>query len=140
MLSASRIGACLKIRGVRDAIVVRNSSGRAQAVRLLTARGWKRVAAQRLRTAFKLGSTDFELRALTLEPPAARVLFGTHTRVHGWVRGLGKARLQRLGERGWQTVAPIHPGRTVTSPCRCVRFARRSSGSPTTGSPAMRYR
>jgi hypothetical protein len=100
----------LKIRGVRDAVVVRNSSGRAQAVRLLTARGWKRVAAQRLRTAFKLGSTDFELRALTLEPPAARVLFGTHTRVHGWVRGLGKARLQRLGERGWQTVAPIHAG------------------------------
>ena len=38
------------------------------------------------------------------------MLFGTHTRVQGWVRGLGKARLQRLGERGWQTVAPIHAG------------------------------
>ena len=98
------------VRGVRDAIVVRNSSGRAQAVRLLTAHGWKRVAAQRMRTTFKLGSTDFELRALTLEPPAVRVLFGTHTRVQGWVRGLGKARLQRLGERGWQTIAPIHAG------------------------------
>jgi hypothetical protein len=45
---------------------------------------------------------------MTLEPPTARVLFGTHTRVEGWVRGLGKARLQRLGEHGWQTVGPIH--------------------------------
>jgi stage II sporulation protein D len=108
VVSASRIGRSLGVHGVRDAVVVRNSSGRAQAVRLLTAHGWKRVAAQRMRTAFKLGSTDFELRAMTLEPPTARVLFGTHTRVEGWVRGLGKARLQRLGEHGWQTVGPIH--------------------------------
>ena len=110
VLSAARIGARLGVRGVSDAVVVRNASGRAQAVRLRTARGWKRITGQRMRTAFMLGSTDFELRALTLEPPSARVLFGAHTRVQGWVRGLGKARLQRLGAHGWQTAASIHPG------------------------------
>jgi stage II sporulation protein D len=125
-LSAGRIGTLLRVRGVRDAIVVRNSSGRAQAVRLLTPRGWKRITGQRMREAFKLGSTDFELRALTLDRPTARVFFGAHTRVHGWVRGLGKARLQRLGEHGWQTVAPIHasPNGRFTVSVRALRSTK----------------
>jgi stage II sporulation protein D len=125
-LSAQRLGARLGVRGVRDAVVVRNASGRAQSLRLLTASGWKRVAGQRMREVFKLGSTDFELRAMTLERPAARVPFGTHTRLHGWVRGLGKARLQRLGERGWQTVAPIHaaPNGRFTVSLRAFRSTK----------------
>ena len=122
-LSAGRLAAWLRVPGVRDAVVVRNSSGRAQAVRLLTARGWRRIGGQRARAAFKLGSTDFELRALTLEPPADRVLFGTDAHVRGWVRGLGKARLQRLGEHGWQTVAPVHaaPNGRFTVSVRALR-------------------
>jgi stage II sporulation protein D len=125
-LSAGRIGTLLRVRGVRDAIVVRNSSGRAEAVRLLTARGWKRITGQRMRAAFRLGSTDFELRALTLDRPTAPVFFGAHTRVHGWVRGLGKARLQRLGEQGWQTVAPIHasPNGRFTVSVRALRSTK----------------
>jgi stage II sporulation protein D len=126
LLTAGRLGARLGLGGVRDAVVVRNSSGRAQAVRLLTARGWKRVAGQRMRETFKLGSTDFELRALTIERPTAGVLFGSHTRVHGWVRGLGRARLQLLGERGWQTIAPIHaaPNGRFTVSVRALRSTK----------------
>jgi hypothetical protein len=30
-------------------------------------------------------------------------------RVEGWVRGLGRARLQEQTDRGWQTVRQIHP-------------------------------
>jgi stage II sporulation protein D len=126
-LSSGRLGALLRVRGgVRDAIVVRNSSGRAQAVRLLTARGWKRISGQRAREAFKLGSTDFELRALTLEPPETRALFGSHIRVRGWLRGLGKARLQRLAEQGWQTVAPVHvaPSGRFTVSVRALRSTK----------------
>jgi stage II sporulation protein D len=125
-LSATRLGALLHVSGVRDAVVVRNGSGRAQAVRLLTRRGWKRVSGLRARETFKLGSTDFELRALSLDRPAAGVPFGSHTRVHGWVRGLGKARLQRLGTTGWQTVAPIHaaPNGRFTLSVRALRSTK----------------
>ena len=128
----------------RDAtrVVVRNSSGRAQAVRLLTARGWKRFSGPLMRETFRLGSTDFEVtRADARRAATPRVLFGTQARVHGWVRGLGRARPQRLGERGWQTVArdpPREPsGRFTVS---VARFARPDLGSPTTASPATRCR
>jgi SpoIID/LytB domain protein len=109
ILTAARIGAALHLRGVRDVVVVRNSSGRAQAVRVRAAAGWRRVSAQAMRETFKLGSTDFELRAMTIDRPPARALFGSHVRVHGWVRGLGKARLQAHTARGWETVARVRP-------------------------------
>jgi stage II sporulation protein D len=109
VLSAARIGRALGLRGVRDAIVIQNSSGRAKAVRVLSASGWKQFAGQVIRTKFKLGSTDFELRAMTLDSPPARSLYGAHVHVRGWVRGLGLARLQELTDQGWQTVAHLHP-------------------------------
>ncbi|MGH3001839.1 MAG: SpoIID/LytB domain-containing protein [Gaiellaceae bacterium] len=109
VLSAARIGAVLGLRGVRDATVVENSSGRAKAVRVLSASGWKRFPGQAIRAKFKLGSTDFELRAMTLDSPPARTVFDSQVSVRGWVRGLGKARLQELTGRGWVTVAHVHP-------------------------------
>jgi stage II sporulation protein D len=108
VLTAVRVARLLHLRRVEDAVVVRNSSGRARALRVRTARGWRAFSGQQVRTLFKLGSTDFELRAMSLEPPAATALFGTHVAVHGWVRGLGKARLQELTAAGWVTVGRIH--------------------------------
>jgi hypothetical protein len=46
---------------------------------------------------------------LTLDPPAARSTYGTFVDVQGWLRGLGRARLQELGAGGWRTVAHLHP-------------------------------
>jgi stage II sporulation protein D len=108
VLSATRIGSVLRLRGVRDAVVVRNSSGRTQAVRVLSARGWRRISAQAMRTRFALGSTDFDLRAMTLEPPRA-ALYGSSVSLHGWLRGLGRARLQQQTGAGWRTVARVRP-------------------------------
>jgi stage II sporulation protein D len=122
VLSASRIGAALHVGGVRDIRVVGNSSGRAKALRVLTEHGWRTFPAAVVRKKFALGSTDFEVRVMSLDTPAAPALFGARVQVHGWVRGLGKARLQILTSIGWQTLARIHPtlaGRfTVSVPAR----------------------
>jgi hypothetical protein len=99
----------LGLRSVRDAIVVRNSSGRASAVRVLGAKGWRTYPGQVIRTKFKLGSTDFDLRAMALDPLPRRVKLGSRVGIRGWVRGLGRARLQELTEQGWTTIAHLHP-------------------------------
>lgn len=108
VLTAAKLGQALRLQGVRDAVVRRNSSGRAATVRVLTASGWRSFRAARIRDTFRLGSDDFDLRALTLdEPPPAE--FGSTAHVQGWVRGLGKARLQELTAIGWRTVAHVRP-------------------------------
>jgi len=105
---------------------------------VLTASGWKTFPAQVVRKRFALGSTDFQVRVMSLDAPSSPTVFGDRVQVHGWVRGLGKARLQVLTPTGWQVFARIHPtpgGRfTVT----VARGTRRSSGSPTTRSRATR--
>jgi stage II sporulation protein D len=111
-LSAARVASVLHLHDVSDMQVVENSSGRAQAVRVQTARGWKRFPGQLIRKKFKLGSTDFVVHVMRLDTPPARTLYGTHVRVEGWVRGLGRARLEALTDQGWKTVRQIHPSRS----------------------------
>ena len=74
---------------------------------MLGAGGWRSFPAAVVIGRFKLGSNDFAVSALTLDAPAKAVVFGSHLRVTGWVRGLGKARLQELTAAGWQTVAHV---------------------------------
>jgi stage II sporulation protein D len=108
-LTAARIAHVLHLRAVKDAVVVRNSSGRASAVRVLSASGWRTFTGQVIRKKFELGSTDFDLRAMTLDPLPPRVRLGERVGIRGWVRGLGRARLQELTEQGWATIAHLHP-------------------------------
>jgi stage II sporulation protein D len=111
-LPATQVARVLHVHSVTDMRVVENSSGRALAVRVETARGWKRFPGQLIRTKFKLGSTDFSVHVMRLDPPAARILYGTHVRVEGWVRGLGRARLEELVDGSWKTVRQVHPSRS----------------------------
>jgi stage II sporulation protein D len=108
-LPATRVARALRLHGVRDMVVVPNSSGRARAVRILTARGWKRVPGAVMRKKFKLGSTDFEVHVLTLDELPPRATYDSHVRVSGWVRGLGRARLEQLTDQGWRAVRTVHP-------------------------------
>jgi stage II sporulation protein D len=107
VLTAEQVGAALDVRGARDARVVVNSSERAASVRVLGANGWRTIPALVAIKRFKLGSNDFDLSALTLDAPTAPALFGSQIHVSGWVRGLGKARLQELTPIGWETVAHV---------------------------------
>jgi stage II sporulation protein D len=108
-LPAARVASVLHLRGVTDMQVIENSSGRALAVRVRTARGWKRFPGALIRKKFKLGSTDFSVRVMRLDAPPVRNLYGTHVRVEGWVRGLGRARLEQVVDRNWETVRKIRP-------------------------------
>ena len=108
-LPAAQVASVLHLRDVTDMQVVENSSGRARAVRVRTARGWKLYPGQVIRKKFKLGSTDFSVEVMRLDTPPTRNVFGTHVRVGGWVRGLGRARLEQEVDRTWKTVRQIHP-------------------------------
>jgi stage II sporulation protein D len=109
ILTAGAIARTLGVSGVRDVVVVHNTSGRAAAVRVLTGRGWRPFRAQVVRKKFGLGSTDFELHALTLDEPSGRALFGESVALRGWVRGLGRARLQKWSDGAWHVAARLHP-------------------------------
>jgi hypothetical protein len=116
VLTAARVAGVLRVPGVVDMVVVRNSSGRARAVRVLTRAGWRAFPGALIRQRFHLGSTDFDLRALTLDEPG-RALYGSTVRITGFVRGLGRARLQELTVAGWRTVRHLRverDGRFVT--------------------------
>ena len=108
-LTAARVASVLGLRNVTDMQVVENSSGRAEAVRVLASGHWRRFPGQLVRKKFGLGSTDFAVRALTLDAAPTGVVYGTHVRLGGWLRGLGRARLQMLTGRGWTTVRHVHP-------------------------------
>ena len=124
VLSAAKVASVLGIAGVRDIQVVHNSSGRARAVRVLTAHGWRVVPGAVVRTKFHLGSMDFDLHAMELDDPG-RVLFGKTVHVTGFVRGLGRARLQELTEAGWITLRHVHvtPAGRFNVALRAVRTA-----------------
>ena len=49
---------------------------------------------------------------MSLDDPVAPAVFGAHVKLHGWVRGLGRARLQILTPAGWQVLGRIHPSPT----------------------------
>jgi stage II sporulation protein D len=111
VLSETRVASTLGVSGVRDVQVLYNSSGRARAVRVLTARGWRQFPGAMVRTKFDLGSMDFDLHAMELDDPG-RALFGQTVHVTGFIRGLGRARLQQLTEAGWVTVRHVHVSAT----------------------------
>ena len=112
VLTAQQISAALHLNDVSDLRVVRNSSGRAQAVRARSSSGWTQLPAQVVRAKFKLGSMDFQIHALTLDEVSQPLVYGDHVAVRGWLRGLGRARLQELTGQGWQTVRHIRPAPT----------------------------
>ena len=109
VLSSTQVSLALGLPDVRDVQVVENSSGRAKAVRVLALRGWKRFDAAAAVEKLHLGSTDFDVHAMTLDAPAGRALYASHVTLHGWLRGLGRARLQELTDQGWQVVRHVTP-------------------------------
>jgi len=97
----------LGVSDVTDLRVVENSSGRAKAVRVDTSNGWKTFSGSTIVSKFDLGSNDFTIGAMNLAAPP-RSLFGSDVKVTGFVRGLGKARLQEQTSRGWITLRQVH--------------------------------
>jgi SpoIID/LytB domain protein len=118
LLTPEQAAARLGVRAVRDMVVLRNSSGRARALRVLTLRGWQDVPGAVVRKKLGLGSTDFQVHAMTLDVPEHPAVYGGRVALRGWVRGLGVARVQVWTGSGWRVVGQIHAradGRFATS-------------------------
>jgi SpoIID/LytB domain protein len=109
LMTAAALASRLGVSALRDAVVVRNSSLRASALRILTPSGWRSVPAQAVREKLGLGSTDFQLHALSLDEPAGRALFGETITLGGWIRGLRRARLQVWDGSSWRVCAHVRP-------------------------------
>lgn len=109
-LSPAAVGKKLGIVAVRDLVVSRGPSGRVTALELKTKRGTTRMLSQDFRRALDLRSTWFAIRVLNLEQPVARSLVAANRPLvlKGFVRGLGKVRLERQVNGGtWKAVKRI---------------------------------
>jgi stage II sporulation protein D len=109
-LTPAALGRRLGVRGVLDALVVPNASHRAAALRVRTAAGWRSFPALAIREKLGLGSTDFRVRAMMLEDAPMRALFGDELELTGWLRGLGRARLQVSDGRAWRVLGHLRAG------------------------------
>jgi stage II sporulation protein D len=106
-LTPAALARKLGVGGVLDAVVVPNASRRASALRIRTVAGWRSFPALSIREKLGLGSTDFQVRALTLEDLPARAVYGEDVELTGWIRGLGKARLQIAHGAEWRVLAHV---------------------------------
>ena len=109
-LTPAQVGQRLGLGPVRDLQVSRGTSGRVTKLRLKLRRGTRTMLAQDFRRALDLRSTWFSVRVLHLEAASGRVLAGSGrpTVLRGFVRGLGKIRLEQQVNGGtWATVKRV---------------------------------
>lgn len=100
------VGRKLGVGVVRDLLVSRGPSGRVTEVTIKTGTGTRTMLAEEFRTALDLRSTWFAVRVLDLEQPHGRSLAvaGRSVVLKGFVRGLGKVRLEQQVNGGTWTV------------------------------------
>ncbi len=104
------LGRKLGVGVVRDLVVSRGPSGRATDVTIKGRTGTRTMLAPTFRRALDLRSTWFAVRVLNLEQPRGRALAvaGRPVVLKGFVRGLGKVRLERQVNGGtWTTVRRV---------------------------------
>jgi stage II sporulation protein D len=109
-LTPEQVGKQLGLGPVRDLIAARGPSGRVAEVKLKVRGGTRTMLSQDFRRALDLRSTWFSVRVLQLEAASGRGLAGAGrpTVLRGFVRGLGKVRLEQQVNGGtWRTVKQI---------------------------------
>jgi stage II sporulation protein D len=109
-LTPAEVGRKLGLRAVRDLTVSRGPSGRVTRVRIEGRGGTRTMLSQDFRRALDLRSTWFAVRVLNLEQPRGRALTvaGRPVLLQGFVRGLGKVRLEQQVNGGtWKTVRRV---------------------------------
>ena len=128
VFSRSELAARLKAPGLRDVLVERNASGRAGELKVVGAAGTRLLPGQDARDLLGLRSTYFDVRVLALDPAPKLVLRGKPLELTGFVRGLGRIRLEReIGLGGWRKVRDLRLAadgrfRTVVRPESPTRY------------------
>ena len=106
----AKVGRKLGVGVARDLVVTRGSSGRAVEVTIKGSGGARTMLAQDFRRALDLRSTWFAVRVLSLEQPRGRALAvaGRPVVLKGFVRGLGKVRLEKQVNGGtWTSIRRV---------------------------------
>jgi stage II sporulation protein D len=109
-LTPAQVGKTLGLGPVRDLVAARGPSGRVTELKLKFRTGMRTMLSQDFRRALDLRSTWFSVRVLELDAAPSRGLAskGQPTVLSGFVRGLGKVRLERQVNGGtWKTVKRI---------------------------------
>ena len=109
-LTPAELGKRLRLGPVADLTVARGPSGRVTEVKLKLRTGTRTMLSHDFQRALDLRSTWFSARVLQLEAASGRGLASTGrpTVLTGFVRGLGKVRLQRQVNGGtWKTIKRI---------------------------------
>jgi stage II sporulation protein D len=109
-MTPEQVGRKLGLGPVRDLIATRGPSGRVAELRLKLRTGARTMLSQDFRRALDLRSTWFSVRVLELDAAPSRGLAskGLPTVLTGFVRGLGKVRLEQQVNGGtWKTVRRI---------------------------------
>ena len=128
VFSRGELAARLKAPGLRDVLVERNASGRAGELKVVGARSTHLIPGQDARVLLGLRSTYFDVRVLSLDPAPKLVPRGKPLELTGFVRGLGRIRLEReVGLGDWEKVrllrlAPDGRFRTVVRPDAATRY------------------
>ena len=108
VLRPEEVARTFSLRGVRDVLVERTTSGRAAAVAITTSAGVRRIEAQDFRRTMGLRSTWFSVRVLNLDPPLRRALSDRMLKLSGFVRGLRRVRLeQQVNGGAWRVVRRV---------------------------------
>jgi stage II sporulation protein D len=108
LVTPGQLAKKLKARGVRDVRVSRTPSGRVGTVAVQARAGVRTVLAQDFRRQLELRSTWFTVRVLRLDPPLRRARAGRPTKLQGFVRGLGRVRLEQQVAGGtWTRVRAV---------------------------------
>jgi stage II sporulation protein D len=109
-LTPAEVGKKLGLGPVRDLLPTRGPSGRVSGMTLKLRSGTRTMLSQDFRRALDLRSTWFTVRVLHLEAVSGRALAraGRPTILRGFVRGLGKVRLEQQVNGGtWKTVKRV---------------------------------
>jgi stage II sporulation protein D len=115
VLRPEDVARTIKVKGVRDLVVERTESGRAAAVDVQSRNGVRRIEAQDFRRTLGLRSTWFSVRVLNLDPPLRRALADRALTLNGFVRGLGRVRLEQQVKGGaWTVVRRVRTRRDGT--------------------------
>jgi hypothetical protein len=110
LLTPAEVGKKLGLGPVQDLLATPGPSGRVAELTLKLRSGTRTMLSQDFRRALDLRSTWFSVRVLQLEAASGRGLAGNGrpTVLRGFVRGLGKVRLERQVNGGtWTTVKRV---------------------------------
>jgi stage II sporulation protein D len=116
--SAAKLTRKLKVPGkLLDVETVASSSGRVRAVVATGSRGEVSMDGSKVRTAFGLRSTWFQVGVLSLSAPATPIPYGTTTALAGTARGVAKVDLQQRARDGaWKVVGTLKPRSGAVAP------------------------